>query len=72
MSHFRKKNLVTKELFSSQIFFFLKRLTKPKLQIFFDYNGNESCKGGLKILARAEITETSQALSKETKSTTIF
>ena len=22
-------------------------LTKPKLEIFFDYNGNESCKGGV-------------------------
>ena len=29
-------------------FFFLKRLTKPKPEIFFDYNGNESCKGGPK------------------------
>ena len=30
------------------IFFFLKRLTKPKLEIFFDYNDNESCKEGHK------------------------
>ena len=34
-------------LFSEKIFF-LKRLTKPKLQIFFDYNDNKSCKGGPK------------------------
>ena len=29
-------------------FFFLNMITKPKLQIFFDPIGNESCKGGPK------------------------
>ena len=36
-----------KELFSGKIFF-LQWLTKPKPEIFFNYNGNESCKGGHK------------------------
>ena len=72
MSHFRKKNLSTKELFSGKIFF-LKWLTKPKPEIFFDYNGNESCKGGHKqLLARADITESTQWLSVKKRKRGIF
>ena len=42
-------------------FFFLKRITKPKVQIFFDPIGNESCREDIsKILARAKITESTQ------------
>ena len=39
--------LKRKELFSENIFF-LKWLTKLKLEISFDFNVNESCKGGHK------------------------
>ena len=47
VSLFRKNILPLKSSWVP-IVFFLKWLTKPKPEIFFDYNGNESCKGGPK------------------------
>ena len=53
-------------------FYFLKRLKKPKLEIFFDYNYNESCKGGheQKFGKSWNYWVNSVALSIKTKSTT--
>ena len=60
--------VLTKELFNRKIFF-LKWLTKQKLQIFFDYNGNESWRGGYKqnFGKSWHYWVNSEALSKVTK-----
>ena len=62
----------TKELFSGNIFF-LKRLTKPKPEIFLTTMIMKVVKEDLsKILARADITESTQWLSVKKRKRGVF
>ena len=54
-------------------FFFLKRITKPKLQIFLTTMVMKVAKEDLsKILARADITESTQWLSVKKRKRGVF